>query len=109
MRLRKDVAKLLARERVCRVATAGRDGVPHVVPVCHVLIALGAITASCSIALWTTRPTPRRRAAAAARAGRDHGCGAVRVGALGQTPYPSHAVGIKRAYEPASARTVTAS
>jgi PPOX class probable F420-dependent enzyme len=38
MRLTKDVAKLVARERVCRVATAGRDGVPHVVPVCHVLV-----------------------------------------------------------------------
>src|SRR5689334_9642487 len=38
MRLKKDVAKLVARERVCRVATAGRDGMPHVVPVCHVLV-----------------------------------------------------------------------
>jgi PPOX class probable F420-dependent enzyme len=38
MRLTKDVAKLVGRERVCRVATAGRDGVPHVVPVCHVLV-----------------------------------------------------------------------
>ena len=37
MRLRKAAAKLLARERVCRVATAGKDGMPHVVPVCHVL------------------------------------------------------------------------
>ena len=37
MRLRKASAKLLARERVCRVATAGKDGMPHVTPVCHVL------------------------------------------------------------------------
>lgn len=37
MRLKKEVAKLLARERVCRVATAGKTGVPHVVPVCHVV------------------------------------------------------------------------
>jgi PPOX class probable F420-dependent enzyme len=38
MRLRKTVAKLLARSRACRVATVGRDGMPHVVPVCHVLV-----------------------------------------------------------------------
>jgi nitroimidazol reductase NimA-like FMN-containing flavoprotein (pyridoxamine 5'-phosphate oxidase superfamily) len=25
-------------ERVCRVATAGASGMPHVVPVCHVLV-----------------------------------------------------------------------
>jgi PPOX class probable F420-dependent enzyme len=37
MRMRKAVAKLLARERVCRVATVGKNGIPHVVPVCHVL------------------------------------------------------------------------
>lgn len=37
MRLKKQVAKLVARERVCRVATAGRRGATHVVPVCHVL------------------------------------------------------------------------
>ena len=37
MRLNKKVAKLIARERVCRVATAGADDNPHVVPVCHVL------------------------------------------------------------------------
>lgn len=36
MRMRKDVAKIVAMERVSRVATAGRDGRPHVVPVCHV-------------------------------------------------------------------------
>jgi PPOX class probable F420-dependent enzyme len=34
MRLSKKVAKLIAGERVCRVATAGRDGRPHVVAVC---------------------------------------------------------------------------
>jgi nitroimidazol reductase NimA-like FMN-containing flavoprotein (pyridoxamine 5'-phosphate oxidase superfamily) len=37
MRLKKELAKLVARERVCRVATAGKGGVPHAVPVCHVL------------------------------------------------------------------------
>ena len=37
MRLKKDLANLIARERVCRVATAGAARVPHVVPVCHVL------------------------------------------------------------------------
>jgi nitroimidazol reductase NimA-like FMN-containing flavoprotein (pyridoxamine 5'-phosphate oxidase superfamily) len=37
MRLTKKMEKLLARERVCRVATVGTSGVPHVVPVVHVL------------------------------------------------------------------------
>lgn len=37
-RLSKRVAKLLGAERVCRVATAGEDGTPHVVPVCHTVI-----------------------------------------------------------------------
>jgi PPOX class probable F420-dependent enzyme len=37
MRIKKRLAKVLASERVCRVATAGSTGVPHVVPVCHVL------------------------------------------------------------------------
>jgi nitroimidazol reductase NimA-like FMN-containing flavoprotein (pyridoxamine 5'-phosphate oxidase superfamily) len=36
VRMRKDLAKIVAMERVSRVATAGRDGRPHVVPVCHV-------------------------------------------------------------------------
>jgi len=36
VRLRKDLAKIVALERVARVATMGRDGRPHVVPVCHV-------------------------------------------------------------------------
>jgi PPOX class probable F420-dependent enzyme len=36
-RLGKDVAALLDWERVCRVATVSADGVPHIVPVCHVL------------------------------------------------------------------------
>ena len=31
------VAEVLRWERVCRVATAGSSGMPHVVPVCHVL------------------------------------------------------------------------
>jgi|SRR5882724_10317824 len=37
MRIKKRLAKVLAAERVCRVATAGDTGVPHVVPVCQVL------------------------------------------------------------------------
>jgi len=35
MKLKKDIAKLMEWERVCRVATSGRT--PHVVPVCHVV------------------------------------------------------------------------
>jgi len=38
VRLNKKVSRLIARERVCRVATTGVDGNPHVVPVCHVLV-----------------------------------------------------------------------
>lgn len=37
MRLKKAVAKLLGRERVCRVATTGEGRKVHVVPVCHAL------------------------------------------------------------------------
>lgn len=37
MRLKKSVAKLIEWERVCRVATMGLDGTPHLVPVCHVV------------------------------------------------------------------------
>lgn len=37
MRLKKALATLIERERVCRVATVGEAGVPHLVPVCHVL------------------------------------------------------------------------
>lgn len=37
MRLSKAITRLLARERVCRVATVDKDGMPHVVPVCHAL------------------------------------------------------------------------
>jgi nitroimidazol reductase NimA-like FMN-containing flavoprotein (pyridoxamine 5'-phosphate oxidase superfamily) len=36
-RLKKAEAELLRWERVCRVATAGKGGWPHSVPVCHVL------------------------------------------------------------------------
>jgi PPOX class probable F420-dependent enzyme len=36
-RLTRKAAQLIARERVSRVATAGADGRPHLVPVCHVL------------------------------------------------------------------------
>jgi PPOX class probable F420-dependent enzyme len=35
--LTKVLTDFVAWERVCRVATAGASGVPHVVPVCHVL------------------------------------------------------------------------
>jgi len=37
MRLKKSVARLLELERVCRVATSSADGLPHLVPVCHVV------------------------------------------------------------------------
>ena len=37
VRLTKRVESLLRWERVCRVATAGPGGMPHVVPVCHVV------------------------------------------------------------------------
>lgn len=37
MRLKKSVAKLIEWERVGRVATADPRGMPHLVPVCHVL------------------------------------------------------------------------
>ena len=35
--LSKDAADLVARERVCRIATVSAEGQPHLVPVCHVL------------------------------------------------------------------------
>lgn len=35
MRLKKAVAQLIEWERVCRVATVGEAGTPHLVPVCH--------------------------------------------------------------------------
>src|SRR5947207_2935611 len=38
MRLKKSLAKLIAWERVARVATASTAGTPHLVPVCHVLV-----------------------------------------------------------------------
>lgn len=37
MRLSKKAVRLIANERVCRVATAGAEGRPHLVPVVHVL------------------------------------------------------------------------
>jgi nitroimidazol reductase NimA-like FMN-containing flavoprotein (pyridoxamine 5'-phosphate oxidase superfamily) len=37
MRLKKAVAELIERERVCRVATVGEARGPHLVPVCHVV------------------------------------------------------------------------
>ena len=37
MRMTKATTRLLERERVCRVATAGRRGMPHLVPVCQVV------------------------------------------------------------------------
>jgi PPOX class probable F420-dependent enzyme len=38
MRLTKAQTKMLQLERVARVATAGGRGMPHLVPVCHVLV-----------------------------------------------------------------------
>src|SRR3990172_10834761 len=38
MRLKKKVAKLIEWERVCRVATVGASGMPHLVPVCYVVL-----------------------------------------------------------------------
>jgi nitroimidazol reductase NimA-like FMN-containing flavoprotein (pyridoxamine 5'-phosphate oxidase superfamily) len=37
VRLSKAVVKFLTGERVCRVATIGEGGIPHLVPVCHVV------------------------------------------------------------------------
>jgi nitroimidazol reductase NimA-like FMN-containing flavoprotein (pyridoxamine 5'-phosphate oxidase superfamily) len=37
MRIKKAVADLIHRERICRVATAGTSGMPHLVPVCQVV------------------------------------------------------------------------
>ena len=37
MRMVKAVADLVHRERICRVATAGESGMPHLVPVCQVV------------------------------------------------------------------------
>ena len=37
MRLKKAIAHLIEWERVCRVATVGEAGMPHLVPVCHVV------------------------------------------------------------------------
>jgi nitroimidazol reductase NimA-like FMN-containing flavoprotein (pyridoxamine 5'-phosphate oxidase superfamily) len=37
-RLKKSIANLIQWERIGRVATAGPTGMPHVVPVCHVLL-----------------------------------------------------------------------
>ena len=37
MRMKKAVADLVHRERICRVATAGTSGMPHLVPVCQVV------------------------------------------------------------------------
>ncbi len=38
MRLKKAAARLIEGERVCRVATSGPKGMPHLVPVCHVIV-----------------------------------------------------------------------
>lgn len=37
MRLKRSVARLIMWERVCRVATVGTRGVPHLAPVCQVV------------------------------------------------------------------------
>ena len=38
MRLTKAVARFIDRERVCRVATVNAHGMPHLVPVCQVVV-----------------------------------------------------------------------
>ncbi len=38
MRLNKAEREFVAYQRVCRVATVGKDGVPHNVPVCPILV-----------------------------------------------------------------------
>ena len=38
MRLKKSLAQLIEWERVCRIATEDARGVPHLVPVCNVLV-----------------------------------------------------------------------
>ena len=38
MKLKKAVVRLIEGERVCRVATTGPKGMPHLVPVCHVIV-----------------------------------------------------------------------
>jgi len=38
MRLTKAQARMIKWERVARVATVGKAGVPHLVPVCHALV-----------------------------------------------------------------------
>ena len=37
MKLKKSVAKWFDRERICRVASANKHGMPHLVPVCQVV------------------------------------------------------------------------
>ena len=36
-KLSKSATMMVGRERVCRLATVSADGVPHLVPLCHVL------------------------------------------------------------------------
>jgi len=38
VRLKRALTNLIQWERVCRVATVNEAGVPHLVPVCHVLV-----------------------------------------------------------------------
>ncbi len=38
MRLKKSIAGWFDRERICRVATANSHGMPHLVPVCQVVV-----------------------------------------------------------------------
>ena len=37
MKLKKSLANLIEWERICRVGTVSKTGMPHVVPVCHVV------------------------------------------------------------------------
>jgi len=43
VRFTKKVAEFVRLERVCRVATSGAAGIPHVVPVCHAMSGGGKI------------------------------------------------------------------
>jgi nitroimidazol reductase NimA-like FMN-containing flavoprotein (pyridoxamine 5'-phosphate oxidase superfamily) len=38
MRISKRLWRFIERERVCRVATVTAEGIPHLVPVCHVVV-----------------------------------------------------------------------
>jgi PPOX class probable F420-dependent enzyme len=61
MRLRKALVDFLARERLCRVATVDKNGRPHVVSVCHVLVdgKIYFATETGSKKAWNLKANPR--------------------------------------------------